>query len=146
MPNFMQRRSWARSLDQAAERLNGVNVPERGWIAAMRYALGMSADQVALRKGVSRNAVYQAERSELEGSISLKQMERLADAMGGKFVYAIVPNAPIDVLKHRQAVSNAKALSETDPQFPALSSGAQQDWLDDTVAEQLQNFTADFWA
>lgn len=146
MPNFMQRRSWARVLDRTAERLNGVTVPERGWIATMRYALGMSADQVAVRKGVSRNAVYQAERSELDGAVSLKQMESLAEAMGGRFVYAIVPNAPIDVLKHRQATANAKKLAQAEPHFAAMPPEEQQDWIDDTVADQLRHLTADFWS
>lgn len=146
MPNFMQRRSWARVLDRTAEQLNGVTVPDRGWIATLRYALGMSADQVASRKGVSRNAVYQAERSELDGAVSLKQMESLAEAMGGRFVYAIVPNAPIDVLKHQQAIANAKVLALAEPNFANMSPEEQQDWIDDTVAEQLQNVPADFWS
>lgn len=146
MPDFKQRRTWARTLDRAAEGMADVSVPKRGWIATMRYALGMSADHVATRKGVSRNAVYQAERNELEGSVSIKQMESLAEAMGGKFVYAIVPNAPIEALKYRQAVENAKALAQTEQGFADMTLDEQEDWIDDTAAEQLKHFPSDFWA
>jgi predicted DNA-binding mobile mystery protein A len=146
MPDFMQRRQWARALDRSSERLADVIPPKRGWIATMRYALGMSADQVALRIGVSRNAVYQAERSEKGGAVSLKQMERLAEAMGGRFVYAIVPNEPVEVLKYKQAISNAHYLAKQEPNFSAMTLDDQQDWVDDVAAQQLHEQPVDFWA
>ncbi|WP_166417817.1 helix-turn-helix domain-containing protein [Cochlodiniinecator piscidefendens] len=145
MPDFMQRRRWARMLDRNAERLSGVDVPEKGWIATMRLALGMSAEQVALRKGVSRNAVYQAERSEKEGAVSLKQMENLAAAMGGTFVYAIIPNDQIEQLKFRQAMRKAHYLSREEPDFGSWSKDEQSDWIDDTAAELLHKLPSDFW-
>lgn len=145
MPDFLNRRRLARLLDRNAERLRDLSDPENGWISTMRHALGMSAEQVAKRKGVSRNAVYQAERSEKDGAVSLKQMERLAAAMGGRFVYAIVPNEPIEVLKHKQAVQNAIKLAELEPDFASKSVDDQQDWIDDVAAEQLHDMRPDFW-
>lgn len=145
MPDFMQRRRWARMLNRSAEQFAQRPTPEKGWIATMRLALGMSAEQVALRKGVSRNAVYQAERSEKEGSISLKQMEQLAAAMGGEFVYAIVPSAPIETLKHQQALRRAHSLSAQEPGFESWAPDEQQDWIDDMTAQQLHDMPSDFW-
>lgn len=145
MPDFMQRRRWARMLDRSADRVADLEVPEKGWIATMRLALGMTAEQVAVRKGVSRNAVYQAERSEKEGAVSLKQMENLAAAMGGRFVYAIVPDAPVDQLKYRQAVLRAGILAHEAADFATWSPDDQQDWIDDTIAQQLHDMPADFW-
>jgi predicted DNA-binding mobile mystery protein A len=145
MPDFLQRRRLARVLDRSADRLSDVQKPEKGWIATMRLALGMSAEQVAIRKGVSRNAVYQAERSEMDGAISLKQMETVAQAMGGTFVYAIVPDAPIEQLKYAQALRRARALSQRDPAFANWSAVEQQDWIDDTAAQQLHDMPSDFW-
>lgn len=145
MPDFMQRRQWARILDRSAERFADQQIPEKGWIATMRLALGMSAEQVARRKGVSRNAVYQAERSEKEGSVSLKQMENLATAMGGKFVYAIIPDEPIEKLKYRQAVRRSRKLSQTEPGFATWSPDTQQDWMDDVTAQLLHDMPPDFW-
>lgn len=145
MPDFMQRRRWARMLDRSAERIADWPEPEKGWLATMRLALGMSAEQVALRKGVSRNAVYQAERSEKEGAVSLKQMENLAAAMGGKFVYAIVPKSPIEQLKYHQALRRARAMTLKMPEFGSLLPDDQQDWIDDATAQQLHDMPSDFW-
>jgi predicted DNA-binding mobile mystery protein A len=145
MPDFMQRRRLARILDRAAEQFANSQVPEKGWIATMRLALGMSAEQVAVRKGVSRNAVYQAERSEKEGSVSIKQMEQLATAMGGKFVYAIVPDAPIEQLKYHQAIRRAHAIAALEPGYESWSVDERQDWVDDTTAQQLHDMPTDFW-
>jgi len=145
MPDFMERRALARSLNRAAERLGDVERPKHGWIKSMRLALGMSAEHVAARKGVSRNAVYQAERSELDGAVSLKQMENLAKAMGGKFVYAIVPGEQIEALKHKQAQKIAKVLALDETDFKALPRDEQLDWLDDKAAELLQDMPTDFW-
>lgn len=145
MPDFLQRRRLARILDRAAAQFTEIPSPEKGWIATMRLALGMSAEDVALRKGVSRNAIYQAERSEKEGAVSLKQMESIAAAMGGKFVYAIVPDAPIDQLKYQQALRRAKVLSLEEPEFTGWSQDEQQDWIDDMVAQQLQDMPPHFW-
>ncbi|MCF2870510.1 helix-turn-helix domain-containing protein [Octadecabacter sp. G9-8] len=145
MPDFMQRRRIARMLDRKAEQFADRSSPEKGWIAAMRLALGMSAEHVAQRKGVSRNAVYQAERSEKEGSISLKQMENLAAAMGGTFVYAIVPDAPIEQLKYRRALERARAMALRQSGFADWSDDEKQDWIDDAAAQQLHDMPSDFW-
>lgn len=145
MPDFMQRRRLARMLDRSAEQFAGSSRPEKGWIATMRLALGMSAEQVALRKGVSRNAVYQAERSEKEGSVSIKQMENLAAAMGGTFVYAIVPNAPIEQLRYQQALKRARTLAQQQADFANWSVDERQDWIDDAAAQQLHDMPTDFW-
>jgi predicted DNA-binding mobile mystery protein A len=145
MPDFIERRRMARILDRSAERLNDLQPPDKGWISAMRMALGMSAEQVAQRKGVSRNAVYQAERSEKDGAVSIKQMEQMAAAMGGHFVYAIVPNAPVEQLKHKQAVRRSRVLARDEVGFSAWPSDEQQDWLDDKAAQQLHDMPSDFW-
>ncbi|UWR00233.1 helix-turn-helix domain-containing protein [Rhodobacteraceae bacterium S2214] len=145
MPDFMEQRRLTRLLDRAAKQLGDVEVPPKGWIAAMRAALGMSAEYVAQRKGVSRNAVYQAERSEKDGAVSLKQMDQLAAAMGGKFVYAIVPDDRIDEMKYRQAKSKARQLLSTDEIASNWSIDEKQDWIDDKAAELMHDMPSHFW-
>lgn len=145
MPDFKKRRQLARLLNRSAKQVSELPDPPSGWIMAMRQALNMSAEHVARRKGVSRNAVYQAERSEKEGAVSLKQMDRLAKAMGGRFVYAIVPDESIETLKYDQALRKAQQLSQHERGFERLSRDDKQDWLDDTVAELLHDMPPDFW-
>jgi len=145
MPNFMEQRRLTRLLDRTAKQLADVEVPAKGWIAAMRTALGMSAEYVGQRKGVSRNAVYQAERSEKDGAVSLKQMEQLAAAMGGRFVYAIVPDDRIDEMKYRQAKSKALQLLSIEEAVSNWSIDEKQDWVDDKAAELMHDMPAHFW-
>ncbi len=142
----MHRRRLARLLDRSADRVADLDAPERGWISALRQALSMSAEDVARRKGVSRNAVYQAERSEKEGSISLNQMDRLARAMGGRFVYAIVPEKPVEAIKYDQALQKARLQAQTDEGFCALPSEERQDWIEDYAAQLMQDMPPDFWS
>lgn len=145
MPDFMEQRRLARMIDRASAQVGDVSMPEKGWIASVRRALGMSAEQVALRKGVSRNAVYQAERSEQEGAVSLKQMDQLARAMGGRFVYAIVADGRIEDIKYRQAVRKAATLINQEPDMKGWSAEERQDWIEDKAAELLHDMPPSFW-
>lgn len=145
MPDFMERRRLARMIDKTTHQIGDIPVPEMGWIMSVRRALGMSAEQVAQRKGVSRNAVYQAERSEKEGAVSLKQMDLLAKAMGGRFVYAIVPDGRVEDIKYRHALAKAKNMIKSDADIAKLSADDQQDWIEDKAAELLHDMPQSFW-
>lgn len=145
MPDFMEQRRLARMIEKTAQHVGEVPVPDKGWIASVRRALGMSAEQVAVRKGVSRNAVYQAERSEQEGAVSLKQMDRLAQAMGCRFVYAIVPEGRIEDIKYRHALAKAKRLITDETGHNTWSADDRQDWIEDKAAELLHDMGPSFW-
>lgn len=78
-------------IDNARLDLVRSSVPKEGWIKTMRKALGMSVIHLAKKMGVTRSSIYQSERLEGSGSISLRQMNHIAKAMKCQFVYAIVP-------------------------------------------------------
>ena len=103
------RRQYMRIVDRAAAGAAGIPATNEGWLVSFRKALGMSGTQVARRMGITRNAVYQAERNELKGAITLKQMHRLAEAMGGRLVYAVVPETPVEDMIRNQARRKARA-------------------------------------
>lgn len=70
--------------------------PPDGWINAVRSVLGMSATQLASRLGVTRAALYQLEGREALGSVTLKQLDKAADALNCDLVYAIVPRESLE--------------------------------------------------
>ncbi len=72
-----------------------LQAPGKGWIAAVRTALGMSQAHLAERMGLSRQAISQLEQREVEGSITLNALRQAAEALGGNVAYAVVPNEPI---------------------------------------------------
>ncbi|MGB5730812.1 MAG: helix-turn-helix domain-containing protein, partial [Acidimicrobiia bacterium] len=55
--------------------------PHKGWIRAIRDALGMSSTELAARIGVSQQRVPQMERSELQDTITLGTLRRVAEAL-----------------------------------------------------------------
>jgi transcriptional regulator with XRE-family HTH domain len=67
--------------------------PTMGWIYAMRSSQNIRMKEIAKKIGFKNpSAILQAEDREIKKTISLKTMERIAEALGGKFVYAIVPH------------------------------------------------------
>src|SRR6266853_4671749 len=78
-------------VDRAASHATALRTPSEGWLRTVRKALGMSGAQLAKKMGVTRARVAQAENAELTGGITLKSMQAAAEAMGCRFVYAIIP-------------------------------------------------------
>jgi len=70
--------------------------PPKGWIRAIRDALGMSGVQLAKRLGVRPQTVEAIEKSEASGSVQLKTLRRAAEAMDCTLVYAFVPNSSLE--------------------------------------------------
>ena len=77
--------------------------PSRGWIKAIREALGMSTAQLAKRLGVRQPSIVDLERSEEKGSIELATLRRVAEALDCNLVYALVPNQPLEMTIHARA-------------------------------------------
>jgi predicted DNA-binding mobile mystery protein A len=66
---------------------------ERGWIRAIREAAGVSAAELGRILGVSRQLPLQFEKAEADGSITLKSLRNVANALDCDLVYALVPRA-----------------------------------------------------
>ncbi|MFV0302495.1 MAG: mobile mystery protein A [Paracoccus sp. (in: a-proteobacteria)] len=144
------RKQYVRMADAAAGQLAALKKPSEGWLVTLRKALGMSGAEVAARMGVSRNAIYQAERNEKDGAITLKQMEKLAEALGGRFVYAVIPEGGVDEVMRLQARRKAEARIRRASSHMALESqslSAQQtrQKIDDLTEELLREMPPDFW-
>lgn len=81
--------------------------PPRGWLRAMRDALGMTTRQLAVRMGKPQSVVVDIEKGELAETISLARLRQAAEAMGCMLVYTIVPNRPIDAILNDRAAEIA---------------------------------------
>jgi predicted DNA-binding mobile mystery protein A len=79
------------------------NSPVRGWIKAVREALGMTTAQLAQRLGVKQPSVVAIEQSEGKGTIELKTLRRVAEALDCALVYAFVPNKPLEAMVRDRA-------------------------------------------
>ena len=97
------RRQLDQRLEQIRKAIPALRQPQGGWIVSLRTALGMSQRDLAIRMGVTRQAIGQLERRESDGSATLKALQGVAHAMGGQLVFAIVPDLPIAEMLQRRA-------------------------------------------
>lgn len=81
--------------------------PHGGWIRAIREALGMTAEDLADRLGVSQPSLTRLEKSERAGNIRLDTLTRVADALECDVIYALVPRRPLDEMVTMQARQRA---------------------------------------
>src|ERR1035438_1330735 len=77
--------------------------PSRGWVRAVREALGMSAAALSARLGTTAGAVTRLEQSEASDRIQLETLRRAADALGCDLVYLLVPRRPLATVMHDRA-------------------------------------------
>lgn len=83
--------------------LRNLQPPRRGWIRAIRDALGMSGRQLGKRMDVSKMWVGDMERLEATGGTTLKTLRRAAEAMDCVLVYALVPKTTLKDTLLKQA-------------------------------------------
>ena len=86
--------------------------PVRGWIKAIREALGMSTSQLAHRLKIKQPSLVSLEQSEARGSIELATLRRVAEALDCTLVYALVPNKPLETMVHDRARAFARRRHE----------------------------------
>lgn len=82
---------------------NRLHPPHRGWIRAIREALGMTRLQLAARLGVAPQTVATIEKSEAGATIQLGTLRRTAAALDCTLVYALVPNRPLEEAVRQRA-------------------------------------------
>jgi predicted DNA-binding mobile mystery protein A len=70
--------------------------PPRGWIRAVRDALGMTTAQFARRMSVSQPRVIAIEKAETSKAMTLRTLERAAEALGCRVVYLFVPDVSLE--------------------------------------------------
>jgi predicted DNA-binding mobile mystery protein A len=113
----------------SAARLAGEK-PARGWLRAVRQAIGLTQGEVALKMMVKRQSYAQFESAEETGSISLASMRRAAEAMDCELVCYIVPREPLARSYLELARIHdpaAKHLRATDQSIALKGQGSQPD-------------------
>ena len=138
-------------VNQAAGLAKSLAKPFGGWIAAFQEAVGMNAPTLAERLGISRNNIYAAIQNEQAGTISLNQLDKIADAMGGRLVYAIIPReGPVEEIvlaqartKAQRIIQRTRAHMALEEQTEGLRSEAAM--IEELAAEFIREGRRDFW-
>ncbi len=135
-------RAVARSrLDARLSRLPDLARPNKGWIRALRDALGMSSADLARRMGISQQRVTAIERGEHDMTIKLGTLMRAAHAMDCELVYALVPRTSLDAMVEDQARRQATERVRRVTQHSRLE---DQQPTDADLAQQIEELAAEF--
>lgn len=124
--------------------------PAKGWLRAVRQALGMSGKQFARRLGVTPPRITVLEKHEMSGAVTLKTMQQAADALGCDFVYAIVPREKLtDIVRKRALSLAAKKLDRVSHSMlleaQKLSDVEQKKAFDFEVEKLIRSMPKELW-
>jgi predicted DNA-binding mobile mystery protein A len=140
-----------RSLDRALAPFRKAprRPPSRGWIRALRDALGMTAEQLGERMSISQPSVQRLEISEANGTIQLSSLRKAAAALDCEVVYALVPRTTLQATYDTAAkqvarrelglISHTMALEDQ-----AVGDEDDEDRLRRFIAEELD--PRDLWS
>jgi predicted DNA-binding mobile mystery protein A len=139
-------------LDKNLASLKAANtqVPVKGWIRAIREALGMSGRQLAQRLKVSQPRITRLEQDELTGSVTIKTMQQVAEALDCTFVYALVPSTSLEDTLRSQARMVAQERTERVAhsmllEEQSLSAEEQHTSLEAAIDELVREMPKDLW-
>jgi predicted DNA-binding mobile mystery protein A len=113
--------------------------PPRGWVRAVREALGISAAVLGGRLGITAGAVIRLEQSEAGDRVQLETLRRAADALGCDLVYLLVPRRPLTAVVRERAREIAHWQVAAAEQTMSLEDQATEHTseLEDRLTEQL---------
>jgi predicted DNA-binding mobile mystery protein A len=84
--------------------IKNIAPPPTGWVRALRLALGMSLQQLAIKLGMTKQGVREIEKREKNGNITIKSLREAAKALDMDLVYGFVPkDGSLDALIERKA-------------------------------------------
>jgi len=124
--------------------------PARGWVRAIRNTLGMTTKQLAARMGVSQPRIVTLEKAEVDRTITLESLERAAEALGCRVVYALIPEKPLgETLKERANQIADQQLATVDQtmrlESQGVTNGKIRNDLRNRLAENILRHPARLW-
>lgn len=102
-----QRKLLVEQLDRKLKPFLGsemVIIPDNGWINTIRTTINMTLEQLGKKLNMSKQGVKRIEESEAAGTITIKSLKEVGNALEMKFVYGFIPvDGSIDYLLERKS-------------------------------------------
>jgi len=80
-------------LDRKLKAFSSSELPQSGWINIARNTLNITFSYIARKLNTSPQVIKKFEQNEVDGSITINTLKKVADAMDCNLVYAFVPKA-----------------------------------------------------
>lgn len=116
--------------------------PQSGWLRAIRDALGMTAAQLGARLSITSTSVFEMEQREADGTVTLKTLEKAAEALGCKLVYALVQDEGLEATVQRRARKLAVRQLAREEELPPEEARAR---LERRIAELIHTRSRSLW-
>lgn len=126
--------------------------PPTGWLRAIRTALGMGANVVAARLGITDSGLRKLELAEASDAITLSTLRRAAEALDCELRYVLVPRQSLRETRWQQALTRARAWKQQaertmtlEAQSVASPSATEDEQLQDMAEELLRSGGSRLW-
>lgn len=124
--------------------------PRKGWIRAIRDALGMSGEQLAKRLDTNKQRVSRIEQDEKLGNVTVKTLRNVAEALDCEFIYGFVPKQSLEDAVRNQARAVAKKrMSRSDQMMrlekQELSNSEKEKAVESMVTEIIDMMPKSLW-
>ncbi|WP_375449568.1 mobile mystery protein A [uncultured Devosia sp.] len=122
--------------------------PAKGWIRALRDALGLSSVQLGKLLGVRSQSIDDMEKSEANGTIRLETLRRAAQALDCTLVYALVPNTSLnEIVAFRAHVIAAQAMANVSHTMALENQGVSADSRTEIIQDYIRDHISerDLW-
>jgi predicted DNA-binding mobile mystery protein A len=147
------RRLRLEQLDKRTGRLRSlleISSPRDGWVKRIREGLGISARQLAEKIGVSQPTLAKIEKSEVERTVSFKTLDRIAEALECKMIYALIPKDSFEKLVRKRAHQAAEILVKRishsmDLEKQGLSAKKRQAQVEEIAEEMARTLSKELW-
>jgi len=110
----------------------------------------MTTAQLGKRIGVSQPRVVEIEKAEVRGAITLESLQRAANALDCRLVYALVPRQPLETLIEERAEEIAMRRLESTAHSMALEAQSvaredEQEQLRQLVQKLVEQSGSRLW-
>ncbi len=111
----------------------------------------MSARILGGRIGLSQPRISLMEKGEVDGSISIKTLEKAAHGLGCRVVFAFVPEeGSLQAMRKKQALKKASQINQyTELHMGLEDQATEDDFREQSIkimaAESLRKWPRDFW-
>jgi predicted DNA-binding mobile mystery protein A len=110
----------------------------------------MTTAQLAQRIGVSQSRAFIIEKAEKEGSITMDSLERAAQALDCRVVYALIPKKPLnDLVKDRARIVAKKRLQSTQHtmalEAQSVDASDEEEQLKQLIRRLIEKSGSELW-
>lgn len=119
--------------------------PAKGWVNAVRVALKMTFKQLGQKAGISTQSVAEMVEREANGSITLKNLREVAQALDMRLVYGLIPKeGSIEKMLDKQADAIArKIVMRTSQTMRLEDQEVSQERLEKAIAEMAHQIKSE---